>query len=408
MKPVSLLIKPASSLCNMACSYCFYHDIADTRESIAPSIMSDAVRSAVITKALQDATGALPKQQDATSGGSHPQETKQGRMEGKGKRANLGNASVTFAFQGGEPTLAGLEYFKDFVAKVEQYNTKKIPVAYALQTNGLAIDRDWAEFFHEHNFLIGLSLDGTEDINNALRLDKTGNSTYKKVLQVAKLFDQYQVAYNILTVVTTQLAYHIEEVFASYMDLGFQFLQFIPCLDPISKSHNDYSVPPKVYGEFLHTLFTLWYKRIKQGKGISIRYFDNLLGLYLGYPPESCDMVGHCSIQKVVEADGTVFPCDFYTRDQDAIGNITEDSIAKLESTTAAEQFLQESYVLPQQCQYCQWVRLCRNGCKRHRDPVTGVNKYCSAYQSFFTTHNHTLVQLARRLKQRTMGGGAV
>ncbi len=375
MKQISVLIKPASSLCNMGCNYCFYHDIADQRTEVTPTIMNNSVRDALIAKILLEATGKGP----------YPE------------------GGVTFAFQGGEPTLAGLSFFEGFVAKVEELNKKGIPVSYALQTNGIVINRDWAEFFALHKVLVGLSLDGTEDIHNSLRRDRAGKPTYHQVMQAAKLFNEYHVSYNILTVVTTQLAYHIEDVFTHYAQQGFRFLQFIPCLDPLYEDSGDYSLPPRVYGEFLIQLFSLWYKKMRRGDGVSIRYFDNLLGICLGYPPESCDMVGHCSIQRVVEADGTVFPCDFYTRDQDALGNITTKSIAALEQSPLAKSFIESSCKLPEICRCCQWKNLCRNGCRRHRDPKTGVNRYCSAYQSFFTTHGDNLMRLARHMHHRML-----
>lgn len=360
----------------MQCSYCFYHDIAEERSSIKPAIMSKEVRDELIAQALKEA---------ATQG-------------------NSSEGGVTFAFQGGEPSLAGLKFFTGFVEKVAELKTQYPPylqVAYAFQTNGLVMDRWWAEFFAKHNFLIGLSIDGTQEIHDQLRKDRSGIPSYKRVLRTAELFDQYKVEYNILTVVTTKLAHNITKVFKDYERLNFRFLQFIPCLDPISESNRDYSVPPKVYGEFLNTLFELWYDRMIHGNGLSIRYFDNLLGIALGYPPESCDMVGRCSVQRVIEADGTVFPCDFYTRDEDSLGNLTEIPLWELGSCKKAAQFVEESLEVPQICRYCQWGNFCRNGCRRHRDAQSGVNSYCSAYQSFFSTHGDKIIRMARRMQQR-------
>ncbi len=361
MVPVSFLIKPASSLCNMGCNYCFYHDIADTRSSVKASIMAEPVRDRLIAEAIHTAQGG----------------------------------PITFAFQGGEPTLAGLSFFRDFVKEVAKQNRYQSKVAYALQTNGLVIDSDWAEFFHKNNFLIGLSVDGTQSIHDSLRKDRKEQGTYERVMTTANIFDTHKVEYNILTVVTPLLAKSIDTIYKEYKHKKFRYLQFIPCLDPTSQHGKDYSIVSKEYGEFLIDLFDLWYEDIMKNDGVSIRFFDNLLGIYLGYPPESCDMVGSCSIQKVVESDGSVFPCDFYTQDQDVIGNILTDSIEKLHTNRRSRKFLQASRDLPESCRECNFVPVCRNGCQRHRNSDTHINRYCDAYKAFHTHSSEKFRSLA-------------
>ncbi len=372
MVPVSFLIKPASSLCNMGCNYCFYHDIADHRSTVKASIMGEPVRDRLIEEALRTAQGG----------------------------------PVTFAFQGGEPTLAGLDFFRDFVTEVTKHNRYQSQIAYALQTNGLVIDSSWADFFHKNNFLIGLSVDGTQSIHDSLRKDRKDQGTYERVLETAHIFDTHKVEYNILTVVTPLLARQIDTIYTDYKGKGFRYLQFIPCLDPTSQDGDDYSISSQEYGAFLIELFDLWYSDIMKNDGVSIRFFDNLLGMYLGYRPESCDMVGTCSIQKVVESDGSVFPCDFYTQDKDVIGNILTDSIEKLHTNRRSRKFLQNSRDLPDSCGGCTFVQVCRNGCQRHRDGNTHINRYCAAYKAFYTHAEEKFKSLAQEIV-KNQGRGA-
>ena len=158
MPAISLLIKPASSLCNLRCKYCFYHSIAENRLTQSYGIMSIETLEELIKKALEYA-----------------------------------DYQCTFAFQGGEPTLAGLDFYRCAVRFTKKYNTKKIPVHFALQTNGLAIDRSWAEFLSENHFLVGLSLDGYKDTNDAMRVDPQGNGSYNRIMDAARMFNEYNI-----------------------------------------------------------------------------------------------------------------------------------------------------------------------------------------------------------------------
>ena len=165
MPPISVLIKPASSLCNMRCKYCFYADITDNREVKSYGIMSEETLENLIKKAFEYASG-----------------------------------SATFAFQGGEPTLAGLDFYRKLLQLEQKYNVKKIPVQNAIQTNGYVIDEEWAKFLAENKFLVGLSLDGTRDIHDSLRVDAAGKGTFSRVEKTAKLFKKHGVEFNILCV----------------------------------------------------------------------------------------------------------------------------------------------------------------------------------------------------------------
>ena len=209
------------------------------------------------------------------------------------------------------------------------------------------------------------------------------------VLQAARQLEQAGVEYNVLTVVTGYLARHIQSVFSSLCREGFRFQQYIPCLDPLEEERGgqEYSLSPAQYEEFLKKLFDLWYRELEQGRYWSIRYFDNLLWMLEGHAPEQCSMRGYCGLQYLVEADGSVYPCDFYGLDAYRLGNIRNDAWDNLDRAREALGFVEASRRIPEKCGHCRWYPLCRNGCRRDRvleGEQLGCSYYCEAYAGFF------------------------
>ncbi len=375
MPPLNFLIKPASGNCNIRCRYCFYHDVAENRGVSSYGMMSDETLEALIEKALATADG-----------------------------------SCSFGFQGGEPTLAGLDFFRKVVALQKQYNRKGLRISNAIQTNGMVLDAEWAAFLAENHFLVGLSLDGTKEIHDANRLDPAGKGTFNRVLRTAQLLTAKKVEFNILTVVTRQSAQHIDRIYGFFRRSGLNWLQFIPCLDPLGEERgsNPYSLTPEAYAKFLKTLFDLWYRDVKAGNFIYIRYFENLVGMAMGYPPESCGLSGRCVIQNVVEADGSVYPCDFYALDEWKLGNIRTDSIPGMMKSPAAQKFLAAPLDIPEKCRSCRHYAICRGGCRRDREPMRGdtlpLNYFCPAYEEFFDYAMPRLQELAYDAARRRSG----
>lgn len=362
MPQINLLIKPASGMCNMNCDYCFYCDETEKRRQKSYGLMSLETLEQVLKKALRYAEG-----------------------------------SCTIAFQGGEPTLCGLPFFEQVIAFAERYRRPNVQVMYALQTNGYAIDDAWCQFFKKHHVLGGLSVDGTEAIHNRYRHDHQGNGTYQNVCRAAELFDAHGVEYNILTVVHKETAEHIREIYKAYQHRGWNYLQFIACLDPLGekKGQRLYSLLPKTYGTFLTELFGLWYKDWRRGRQPYIRQFENYIGILAGYEPESCEQRGICGLQYVVEADGSVYPCDFYALDEWHLGNLNQDSIADIQNAQARLGFIERSRNHSERCRTCRWFSLCRGGCYRNREAVTD-NYFCDGYQMFFEQCYERMVEIAR------------
>lgn len=371
MPPISVLMKPASGLCNMYCDYCFYCDEIQKRQQQLYGFMSEETLRNIIRKTMLNAEG-----------------------------------TVSYAYQGGEPTLRGIDFFKKAVEFQKKYNRKNIRVYNALQTNGYAIDEEWCRFFAENDFLIGISVDGTEEVHNAYRHDRKGKDTYHKVIKATELMDAYHVEYNILTVVNGKVAKNIEEIYREYKKRGWEYQQYIPCLDPLDEEHEqkEYSLTPEQYGIFLTGLFDLWYRDWKRNRQPYIRQFDNYIAILLGYLPEACDQRGICGLQYVTEADGSVYPCDFYMLDEYRLGNFNQDKLLQLDEKRREIKFIERSGLLDEECRKCKFYALCRGGCQRHRDSVAGEryyrNYFCQGFRMFFENCGERLMEIANTMRR--------
>ena len=369
MPPVSVLIKPASSKCNLKCRYCFYHDVADKRTVADFGFMSLETLEVIIEKVLRFAEGY-----------------------------------ATFAFQGGEPTLCGLDFFRSVIELQHKHNVKSVSINNALQTNGMLIDEEWAAFLHENNFLVGLSLDGPAELHDRYRVNAGGKGTYKKVMRAAALFDEYQVAYNILFTVTETTAAHPDKLYDFFKAHDFNFLQLMPCLDPLEAERGgaEYSLTPKRFAFFLKRFFDTWAADFLGGREVSVRYFDNLVRMVMGAPPELCSLNGACQCQFVFEADGSVYPCDFYVTDEWKLGDIRERDIMELYGSDTCKTFISGSQSGTDECRTCEWAFLCRGGCRRDRESAaerTGKNYFCEAYADFLPYAYPKLIELAQYVR---------
>jgi uncharacterized protein len=311
-----------------------------------------------------------------------------------------------FIFQGGEPTLVGLDFYKKLLEFESKHNIRNIKIMNSIQTNGYQLGEEWAEFFAANNFLVGVSLDGIKYTHDAYRENSAGEGSFGEIMKTLKLFDKKGVDYNILTVVNRRTAERIPRIYEFYKKNNWKYQQYIACLDPFGepKGSREYSLTPEVYGEFLVKLFDLWYLDLMKGEQPYIRQFENYISLLMGYPPEACDMKGCCSIQHVVEADGSVYPCDFYVMDEYKIGNFLEDSIEEMGSRGLESGFVEASLNRPKECTTCEYAYLCRGGCRRNRQineaGHLGQNYFCLSYKYFFEKTLSRMESIARQLLQ--------
>jgi uncharacterized protein len=359
-------------MCNLRCKYCFYHSIAENRQTESYGLMTEETLEILVKRTFDYA-----------------------------------EQSCTFAFQGGEPTLIGLDFYRKLIELEKKYNKNEIQVQNSIQTNGVLINEEWAEFFANNHFLVGISLDGPKDIHDANRFDINNNGSFSKVMNAIRCFNKYNVEYNILSVVNSYTARHIEKIYKFFEKNNFQYLQFIPCLDPLNETpgQNDFSLTPIKYADFLKKIFDLWYIDIKKGKMLSIRHLDNYVSMLMGYPPESCGMSGKCTCYFVVEAGGQVSPCDFYVTDNWQIGNIKSDDFESMINSTTAKDFVSVSCHVSQECRVCKYMNICRGGCRRNREPFSeglpSLNYYCSSYKQFFDYSMERMIELARMFMNR-------
>ncbi len=346
---INLLIKPSSGLCNTDCTYCFYKDKKISH--LHTNLMDIKVFKEAYKKATKEAT------------------------------------QINIIFQGGEPLLTPIAFYKEVIKYTKTFNNK---VSFSLQTNGLNITKEFAIFFKEHSFLIGLSLDGNEDTHMFYR------SNFDEVLKGIELLNEYQVRYNILTVITDHLCKNIDLVLNFYKD-KFKYLQFIPCLD----KDNKVFLTNEHYITFLKKTFDFYYDMYQQGNPISIQFFDDIINKLLGYGGTVCTQQGSCSTQFVIEANGDVYSCDFYVDDNHKIGNIFESTYEEMFYTITNINFIKESKLHHNNCLDCEYYNLCLGGCKRLKRENLFI--YCDVYKEFYRYALPKLNEIANELKNKML-----
>ncbi|MBR1583029.1 MAG: anaerobic sulfatase maturase [Spirochaetales bacterium] len=367
-KPIqlSLLIKPASSLCNLRCRYCFYEDESENRNQKCYGIMDRATTDKLIASVFE---------------------------------ATAENAVISIGFQGGEPTVAGLDYFRHFIEEEKKYPDRKF--LHSIQTNGYALDEYWAQFLHENNFLVGISIDGYKELHDLHRITASGEGSFDRIASNLEILKKYNVEFNALCVVTRQCTERPHRIYNRLKGMGFRYLQFIACLDPIGqqRGNQSYSLTPQDYGRFLCATFDDWYNDWKNGTFTSVRQFDDYIHLLTGVLPSSCAALGKCGTYLVVEADGSLYPCDFYVLDEWNLGKIGEISILHALESEKALSFRSDQGRMPQQCRQCSYLALCHGGCKKDITSNSSnepENYFCPAYRFFFEYASERLLEVAR------------
>lgn len=367
---LSIMVKPASSLCNLRCRYCFYHDLAENRGVNSYGVMREDTLSMLLTRAFE----AFPE---------------------------TGRHTLSLVYQGGEPMLAGLQFFERMEEMLARMNRAHVLIERCVQTNGTLIDDAWASFFHQHNYLLGISLDGYADIHNEYRLDSEGKGSFNRVMSGIARLKRHDVAFNILSVVTASLSRHGRKVYGFFRRNGWDYLQFIPCIEPLNGQGADFCLSPEAYGRFLVDVFSEYEREWHQGAFVSVRWFDNLIDLAAGYTPETCGMMGVCACQFVVEADGSVYPCDFYVDDAHRLGTVHEMRFQELYESPIAAHFVEESLERGEKCAHCRWFALCRGGCRRYREGTQ--SRLCSAYEIFFEACGARIARMASIMRRGGM-----
>ncbi|POT55751.1 anaerobic sulfatase maturase [Citrobacter amalonaticus] len=339
------MAKPASSRCNLDCRYCFYID------KPTQPVMDEATLEAFIRQHIAAQPGP----------------------------------DVQFAWQGGEPTLCGLDFFQRVVTLQKQYGAGK-RIHNAFQTNGILLNDAWCQFLHDNGWLVGISLDGPADLHDAYRVNRSGKPTHHNVAKAIAKLVEYHVEFNLLVVVNRRNSQQPARMYHYLRQSGTPFLQFIPLVE---RDENGMltaeSVEPQAWGEFLNTVFDLW---VREDIGrVFIQLFDSTLGVWCGYPSQMCSLSETCGHAFALEANGDVYQCDHYVYPQHRLGNIHHTSLDEMNASPRAEKFGQLKWsALSTDCQSCSLLRFCHGDCPKHRD-ASGKSILCVGYSTFL---NHT------------------
>lgn len=348
----SILIKPASAVCNLDCSYCFYLD-----RDLDP--YADLPQRRMTTETLERLVETYLFY-------SYPQST--------------------FAFQGGEPTLAGLPFFEKLIEFQKRYGRDGHSVSNALQTNGVVLDDNWSQMFREYNWLIGLSLDGPEEINDKYRYNKEGHGTFKWVMRGMESMKKNKVDFNILCVVSQANIDKPRELYRFYKSLGVDNIQYIPLAEFQGGGQRlPFTITAEEYGKFLVETFEEWWPERRK---MRIRFFDNMAEAIAGQKPGSCTMHETCDSYAVVEHNGDVFPCDFFVESGWKLGNVNIDSWQEIARRNRRYAFAEKKSIAHPECQVCEYQSICHGGCPKFRHGPNGnfadLDYFCKSYKMIF------------------------
>ncbi|MBQ5844652.1 MAG: anaerobic sulfatase maturase [Alistipes sp.] len=366
------MVKPVGSLCNMRCKYCYYLDKAALYGGVEPK-MDDKLLESYI-------------------------------------KANIeGNNSpvLNFAWHGGEPLLAGKEFFKKAVALQRKYANGKT-VENSIQTNGLLIDDEWCSIFRDNNFLVGVSIDGPEHIHDAHRVDAGGQPTFMRVMKGIEKLYRNRVEYNTLTTVNIHSEGCGAEVYKFLRQISV-FMQFLPvaellCDGKIQSPEGEkadiapWSITAKGFGEFMCDIFDIWIKSDVGSRYVQL--FDATLALMVGVQPSVCSLCETCGSGLTVEHNGDVYCCDHFVYPEYKIGNIHTDSLAELAYSDRQFEFgVAKRALLPRECRHCKYYRLCHGECPKHRfindnTGEYGKNYLCEGYKLFYSHTEREMGQM--------------
>jgi uncharacterized protein len=391
-KNFHVMAKPVGPICNLDCAYCYYLE----KESLYPKAGNFRMSPEVLDTYIRQYI------------------------------ASQNTLEVTFAWQGGEPTLLGLEYFERIVALQKKHGGGR-RINNTLQTNGTLLDDAWCRFFRKENFLLGLSLDGPRDRHDTYRVDKGGKPTFDRVMQGLDLLKSHQVEFNTLTVVSAANVDHALEVYDFLRETGSGYIQFIPLVERLPSDLEavagltlagplqagcvpspvtSWSVPSERYGDFLIEIFDAWVRR-DVGK-VFVQMFDVSLGIWSGRGAGLCLFLEDCGEALAVEHNGDFYSCDHFVYPKYRLGNIMNESLGAMANSPEQRAFgNNKSRSLPKYCRECEVRFACNGECPKHRflrtpDGEEGLNYLCAGYRKFFTHIDPYMKTMTDLLRRRT------
>jgi uncharacterized protein len=369
VKPFHVMAKPVGGRCNLDCTYCYYTDKPGElypEVSASDMMMSDATLEAFVAQYMD----AQPVQ-------------------------------CEFGWQGGEPMVAGLDFFRKVVALQEQYRREGQAVTNAFQTNGTLLTEEWCEFLAEHKMLVGISLDGPPQWHDSFRKDRAGEGTFHKAWAGLQRLEKHRVEYNVLVTLNRINAPHAGDIYRYFVNRGVQYLQFIPILERDADGNvSDFSCTGEQFGKFSLEVFQQWASR-DIGR-VSERFIDNVMHSLIFGRPSMCCYEKRCANAHVLEFNGDLYVCDHFVYAPWKVGNIHDRPLAELVTDPKLEEFATLKTELPTVCRECEYVALCNGGCPKHHMPIgtapARVNHFCEGYKMFFREALPSLRQIAARL----------
>lgn len=383
----STMIKPVGSACNLDCDYCYYLGKAELYGNHQPK-MSDELLERYISQYIEAVQVPV----------------------------------VTFCWHGGEPLLAGLEFFEKAVALQNKYRGNK-QIENSLQTNGLLLTPEWCDFFRKNNFLIGISLDGPKDIHDAYRHDRGGHPTFDRVIRAVEMMAIHGVEYNTLSTINDRCAGQGKRVY-EFMRSVSRFMQFLPVVEMVEGANRQkvskraaivppgtsgaqvapWSITPKAFGRFMCDIFDEWVIRDVGERFVQL--FDITLAQWCGVQPSLCSFCPTCGDGLVVEHNGDVYMCDHFVYPEYCLGNISKAHLKDLQRNPALFRFgIEKRNSLPSDCRKCEYLFACRGECPKHRFATTrrgesGLNTLCEGYMHFFSYTAPYMEQMRNLLAQ--------
>ena len=370
--PFHIMSKPIGPRCNIDCTYCYYLEKARLYPATKKFHMPADVLESYIHQLIEASVEA-------------------------------GMKEVSFSWQGGEPTMLGVDYFRQVVALQKKHQPEGVTVTNALQTNGMLLDDDWGAFLVENGFLVGISIDGPKKLHDRYRIDRAGRTTFDGVMRGLEVLQRHGVTHNALTTIHRANGGKGREVYKFLKGLGIEFMQFIPIAERAGKDGlaaapqvdmdpgnavTPWSVSPRVYGKFLCDVFDAWFSR-DVGR-VFVQFFDVQLEAWMGHPPSLCVLAETCGKALAIEHDGSLFSCDHYVYPEYRLGNITETPMKSMLWSNRQQQFGNDkSAALTAQCRACRFRFACNGDCPKHRfalskDGEPGHSYFCESYMMFF------------------------
>lgn len=361
---------PAGPVCNLDCEYCYYLKKTELYPEKSDFQMSEGTLEEYIKQYIEAQAGPV----------------------------------VNFGWQGGEPTLRGLDFFKKAVELQKKYAPDSWKIENSIQTNAVLIDDQWAEFLKENNFLVGVSLDGPAELHNRYRKDKESKGTHQKVMAGIEKLKEYEVVYNILAVVNDLNTKNPKEVYQFFKEIGTDFIQFIPIVEQDQDGNIiSRSVGSKEYGKFLIGVFNEW---IDDLGDIYVQIFEEALSAWASFGANLCVFSEECGKGPVMEYNGDLYACDHFVESEFKLGNINDKSILEMMNSEQQKQFGKaKKKKLNKKCLECEYLFFCNGGCPKNRIVDTGddykLNYLCEGYKLFFNYVNPFMKKLAQMVKQR-------